>query len=250
MPEPQSPWIVTQPRPGARLRLFCFPYSGGGATVFRGWSDALPGVEVSAIVSPGRETRLREPVVTQLGPLVEACEGEVLRRGDLPFVFYGHSLGAFVAFEVARALRRRGAALPRHLFAGASVAPQVHAVAAPIARGSDAGLIARLRRYGGTPEEVLAEPDLMALLLRPFRADLRIFEDYRASDEPPLDVPITAFAGATDEFAPQERIEGWAAQTSRGFSLRTFPGGHLFLQSSRAALHQAMLADLAPILGA
>jgi medium-chain acyl-[acyl-carrier-protein] hydrolase len=249
MPVPQSPWIALQPRPGARLRLFCFPHSGGGGTAFRGWSEALPSVEVCAFVPPGREARLREPSLTRLEPLVEACVEEIARRADLPFAFYGHSLGALVAFEAARALRRRGAPLPRHLFAGAAVAPQAHAVATPIHRGPDAGLIARLRRYGGTPEAVLAEPELMALLLPAFRADLGIFESYRLVEEPPLDVPITAFGGVADDFARPAAMEGWRAQTSMAFSLRTFPGGHLFLQSSRAALLESMLADLAPLLG-
>ena len=250
MPDLATSWIVRQPRPAAGLRLFCFPYSGGGAGAYRGWSTALPSIEVCAFQPPGRETRLREPPLTTFGPLVDAYLREILLRDDRPFAFYGHSLGAFVAFEVTRALRRRGSPLPQHLFAGAAVAPQLHAVAAPAHRGPDSGLIAKLRRYGGTPEAVLAEPELMALLLPAFRADLTLFETYRAADEPPLDVPITAFGGLADDNARQLEIEGWRAQTSRGFALRMFPGGHLFLQPARAALLAAMLADLAPVLGA
>lgn len=247
-PALSSPWIVRQPSPTARLRLFCFPFSGGGASAFRGWSDALPSTEVCAVQPPGRETRRREPLLTRMDAYVTELVREIQLRADLPFAFYGHSLGALAAFEVARSLRRLGAPSPRHLFAGASVAPHLHSVATPVHLGPDSGLIAKLRRYGGTPEAVLAEPDLMALLLPAFRADMTIFETYRAADEPPLDLPITAFGGLVDEHASRARLEGWRDQTTRAFALHMFPGGHLFLQTARAALLAAVREELAPIL--
>jgi medium-chain acyl-[acyl-carrier-protein] hydrolase len=239
-----SPWIVRVPRSEARLRLFCFPFSGAGALPFRGWSDSLPGVEACAFVPPGRETRLKESPITRMDPLVAELVREVLAHPGLPFAFYGHSLGAFVALEVARQLRRRGAPMPERLFVASATAPQLHHVAAPIAGGPDAVLIARLRRYGGTPEAVLAEPELMALLLPAFRADYGIWEAYRSADEPPLDVPISAFGGLSDDMTPREEIEGWRAQTTRAFALRMLPGGHLFLNTARPALLAALREDL------
>lgn len=243
-----SPWVVRETRPGARLRLFCFPHSGSGVQPYRGWSQGLPGVEACAFLPPGRETRLREPPLTRMEPLVAELVRQVLALQDLPFAFYGHSLGAYVALEVARALRRRGAPMPQHLFVASSGAPQLHHVTTPIHTGPDAGLIALLRRYGSTPEAVLAEPDLMALLLPAFRADYGIWETYVYTDEPPLDVPISAFGGLTDEMATRERIEGWRAQTTGTFVLQMFPGGHLFHTTMRGALLAAMQEDLEPLL--
>jgi medium-chain acyl-[acyl-carrier-protein] hydrolase len=245
--EHSSPWIVRKPRLGARLRLFCFPYSGGGAQPFQGWSDVLPGVEVAAFLPPGRETRMSERPLTHLDPLLAAVVAQVMAQADLPFAFYGHSLGGFVAFEAARALRRRGLPMPRHLFVGSSGAPQLHEVSVPIHAGPDAGLVERLRRYGGTPEAVLAEPELMALILPAFRADYGIWETYRPAAEPPLDIPISAFGGLADDNTSRARIEGWRAQTTRAFSVRMLPGGHLFLQTARPALLAALREDLAAV---
>jgi surfactin synthase thioesterase subunit len=205
-------------------------------------------VEPCAFLPPGREARLREPPLTQIEPLVTELEREVLALQDLPFAFYGHSLGAFVALEVARALRRRGAPMPKRLFVASSGAPQLHKVDTQIHRGPDSGLIERIRRYGGTPEAVLAEPELMALLLPAFRADYGIWERYTYADEPPLDVPISAFGGLADAMVPRERIEGWRAQTTGAFALQMFAGGHLFHTTARPALLAVIQEDLAPLL--
>src|SRR4051812_43491163 len=95
-----SPWIVRKSRSQARLRLFCFPYSGGGAGAFRGWADAMPSLDVCAIQAPGREARMREPALTRMEPLVAALTEVIRPLAGEPYAFFGHSLGSFVAFEV------------------------------------------------------------------------------------------------------------------------------------------------------
>lgn len=239
-------WIVKKPRPSARLRLFCFPYSGGGATAFRGWAEAMPSVEVCAVQAPGRETRLREPAETRMAPLVEGIVAALRGHLDRPFAFFGHSLGSLVAFETARALRRAGLPAPRHLFSSGCPAPQTHHVERPIHGLPDARLIEALRRYQGTPEEVMRNEELMNLLLPIVRADFTIYETYSMTEEAPLDLPITVLGGLEDEHTTREELEGWRAQTTRGFVLRMFPGGHFFVHTHRAPLLDTVLQDLDP----
>lgn len=248
-PGPTSPWIVRKARSGARARLFCFPYSGGGAIAYRAWAEAMPDVEVCALQAPGRESRLREPALTRMEPLVAGVM-EAIRplTAERPYAFFGHSLGAFVAFETARALRREGAPMPRHLFASGCPAPQEHVVGRRIHMLSDAELVAALRRYRGTPEEVLRNDDLMSLLLPVLRADFTVYETYRPTDEPALDVPITAFGGLDDDHATPAQVEGWRDHTAQRFDRRMFAGHHFFLHEERTRIIGAVLAALGPLL--
>lgn len=244
-----SPWIVKKARPEARARLFCFPYSGGGAIAFRGWAEAMPSVEVCAIQAPGRESRLREPALTRMDLLVAgALEAIRPLAGERPYAFFGHSLGAFVAFEAARALRREGSPMPRHLFASGCPAPHEHVVGRRIHTLSDAELLAALRRYRGTPEEVLRNDDLMSLLLPVLRADFAVYETYRPAGEPALDVPITAFGGLDDDHATPAQIDGWRDHTAQRFERRMFAGHHFFLHEERTRILGDVLAALGPLL--
>jgi medium-chain acyl-[acyl-carrier-protein] hydrolase len=248
-PDPGSSWFVTKPTPGARVRLFCFPFSGGGSTAYRGWAEALRGVEVTTVIPPGREVRLREPAFTRMEPLVAALvEALRPRLDDRPFAFFGHSLGAYVALEAARALRRANAPMPRHLFASGCPAPDRRVSRPPIHALPDRAFIEALRRYGGTPEEVLRHEELMELLMPVLRADLEVYETHRDSPEPPLDLPLSAFGGEDDDRATPAEVEGWRAHTSQAFSLRLYPGRHFFVHAERERVHAAILEDLAPLL--
>jgi len=229
-----TPWLVRpRPNPGAALRLVCFPYGGAGTTVFRTWPAALPAdVEVVAVELPGRESRSREPRFERLAPLVAALTDAVAPRLDTPFAIYGHSLGSLVGFGFARELRRRGLPGPRHLFVSGRRAPQLPE-RTELATLPDREMAAALRRMGGIPDVVFAEPDLLAWYLPIIRDDVRISELEVIADDAPLPCPITAFGGLADDLATPAEIEAWRSQTSAAFDHELFPGGHFFLQTAR-----------------
>lgn len=238
-------WITCpRPSPQARLRLFCFPYAGGGASVFRTWSDDLPSIEVCPVQLPGRETRLREPPFTRLEPLVEAVLQALRPYITMPFAFFGHSLGALISFELARTLARQNAPGPVRLFVSGRWAPQVQKANSSIHRLPEPEFMAELGRLSGTPAEVLQNAELMELFLPVLRADFEVNETYVYTAGEPLDCPVSAFGGLQDSVTSRDELAAWREQTSGAFVLRMFPGGHFFLHSARALLLRAVAQDL------
>jgi surfactin synthase thioesterase subunit len=225
-------WIAfRQPVPEARLRLFCFPYAGAGALIFRTWSDGLPAdVEICPVQLPGRGTRVRELPFTQLSPLVEALAQALAPLLDRPFAFFGHSLGALVSFELARRVRRQYGVHPVRLFVSAGRAPQIPHRGPPIHALPEKEFLAELRRLNGTPSELLGHEELMAIMLPLLRADFAVYETYVYSTEPPLSCPISVFGGLHDHRVNNSDLEAWGAQTDVSFSLRMLPGDHFFLK--------------------
>ena len=233
------------PSVGASVRLFCFPFSGGNASAYGTLTSALPtNIDVCAIQLPGRGGRLREAPVAQITQLVSMLADGLAQHLDHPYAFFGHSMGALIAFELTRELRRRGRPLPLHLFASACAAPnildrdQTHKL-------SDDQLIERLRALGGTSDEVLACRELMAMIIPVMRADAAISEGYEYQAQAPLSIPITAFCGLMDEKAPQAQMEVWQQHTTRTFHMNMVPGGHMFLLAEEldvvaAAVGQAL----------
>jgi surfactin synthase thioesterase subunit len=225
--------------------VFCFPYAGGGASAFRGWARELPAdVEVLAIRAPGRESRIAETPFARLEPLVSALTEVLLPHLDIPFVFFGHSLGALVCFEVARELRRRSAPGAVRLIVSGRQAPHVPDPDPPVHHLPDREFLIAVREFNGTPDEVVQHAELLELLLPVLRADIAINETYEYRSEPPLDCPISAFGGLQDEKSPRESIAAWRKQTSSAFSLRMFPGDHFFIHTARRSVLEAISQDL------
>jgi medium-chain acyl-[acyl-carrier-protein] hydrolase len=243
-------WFVRKnQRHGARLRLFCFPYAGGSAAVYREWTRYLPAsVEVVPIEYPGRGGRLSEPPFNVLSKLLQALHPEIVPLLDVPFAFFGHSMGASIAFELCRILRKQDGMLPRRLFVSGRRAAQVpdnDPLTYDLPRDE---FLAEVRRLNGTPPEVLEHEELMELMMPLLRADFQLVQTYEYLPERPLDCPITAYGGLGDLDVPRDSIQGWKMQTSGDFRLRMLPGDHFFLKSSQDLLLDSVAAEIDLIL--
>jgi surfactin synthase thioesterase subunit/glycosyltransferase involved in cell wall biosynthesis len=255
---PSSAWF-----PGAEehegLRLFWFPHAGGGAghagggaghagggAAHAGGGAAQAGglPQVCPVRLPGRESRLAEAPFERMGPLVAALANAIEPYLARPFAFFGHSMGAAVAFELARLLRRRHQPLPKMLIASSARAPQYRRNHVPPAAPSDEQFLAELRRLEGIPNEVLDDPAMMRALLPALRADTALYRNYVYTEDAPLACPVHAYGGAEDPNVLREHLEAWAQQTAGQFALRLFPGGHFYWNAGRAALEQALAEDL------
>ena len=240
-------WIVTpRPNPRARLRLFCFPYGGAGASIFRTWSDGLlQDVELCAVQLPGRENRLRETPFTEVPALVETLAEVLPPLFTVPFAFFGHSLGAFVGFELACKLRNQNTQGPVHLFVSGQRAPQRPDPLPPIYLLDDDRFLEEIcRRYDAIPLSVLHSEEMMRIVLPILRADYTMNDTYTCMNKRPLDCPITCFGGEQDAETTKEYLAAWADQTHGSFMLKMFAGGHFFIQRERESFLRALSEDL------
>ena len=241
-----TPWLsCRRSSPSGRVRLFCFPYAGAGALIFRAWGSCLPTtVEVCPVQLPGHGSRMKEPPFTSLGPLVSDAAAALLPHLGERFAFFGHSMGALIAFELARLLRREHCLMPCHLFISGAPAPQLQRTGPITYDLPDTEFLGTLRELNGTPKEVLEERDLMQVLLPLLRADFAVCQTYEYVNDIPLPCPITAFGGMDDAEASRERVEAWCAQTISGFSLHLLPGDHFFLHSQHAFMLRMLAREL------
>ncbi len=245
-PETKRWFPYARPLPSPRLRLFCLPYAGGGASLFRPWASLLPsGVELWAAQPPGRETRFGEPAFTRAAAYVASLSEAVrpLLLDGVPYAFFGHSMGALMAFELARALRTQPVPQPRMLFVSARQAPHLP----PHQRAHDLPepeFIEYLRRLQGTPEAVLENEELRAIIFPLLRRDFEVLELYEYRPEPPLDVPLRALGGLEDRPVGLAQLEAWREHSRAFLGVRQLPGGHLYLNEDRERLIRAIVEDL------
>jgi len=240
-------WIACpQPNPKADLRLFCFPYAGGGAKIFQKWADSLPrNVEVRAVRLPGRDSRLREPALTSMPELVELISRAMRPYVDQPFAFFGHSMGAKLCFEVALELRKQLGVEPAHLIASGCRAPHLRSTDTPMHQLTEPEFIERLRSLNGTPREILEHADMMGLLLPALRADFQVIETYLPDPlAPPLACPLTVYGGLHDPEVQRADLEAWGIYTTANFTVRMLPGDHFFLHLSEYLLLRTLSRDL------
>ena len=240
-------WVIrAEPRPSAKLRLFCFPYAGVGTSAFRGWAEAADrDIEVCTVQLPGRENRLRERPFASMAELLPHLSKVLSELLDRPYLLYGHSLGGRLAFQVARTFRDARLAAPLHLFVGASPAPQVpwlHSLTHGLTE--DDFLREIQRRYGGMPAQIMDDPELRALVVPALRADVTMMETYQYQPGPPFDFGITAFTGNRDPVVKRPSVDEWRHQTTSIFHCQELDGDHFFTQSARPQLLETIAAGV------
>ncbi len=252
-----TPWIAyRQPQSHARVKLFCFPYGGGGASIYRGWQNEISdAIEICPVQIPGRESRMNEIPHTNLKLLIDELLQHLSHELTQPFAFFGHSFGALIAFELARELRRRGLPQPAHLFVSAFPDPRLPAkslnkmlqqlqdaeinlfTAQPnqvidhldddkLSALSDILNANGINQYGDN----LKERDISKALLPIFCGDMGIVHSYQFQSEEPLEVAITVFAGKQDTWVAYEDHLPWHEHTRGQYQIHTFDSGHLFIK--------------------
>lgn len=229
------------------MRVFCLPYAGAGALVYRSWqnSDVVPpGMAVWPIQLPGREDRIREQPYRSMHALVEALTDVMEGVLDVPFALFGHSMGALIALELARSLRRRSLPGPAHVIVSGAGAPHLPRVGPSLQDLlDDDALIARLLELNGTRPEVFASRELRELVLPLVRADFSVCETYQCTNEAPLDCAITAYGGAQDASVSIAALAAWKVHSRGAFHMHVLPGDHFFI-GKQWPLMRVQLAEL------
>jgi medium-chain acyl-[acyl-carrier-protein] hydrolase len=247
MPPVDNPWIVRRNvSRDATLRVFCVPYAGAGAAIFRDWHNAFPShIEVCAIEPPGRFARQGDPVPTDMSAYADAMEAALGPFLDVPFAFFGYSLGALMAFECARRVRARRGLEPSSLIVAAHKAPQLAHRNGQLSGIPKSEFVPAIeRRYGPLDPAIRSEPQVLDMVVNIMRTDLKLLEDYRYEAGQAFECPILAVGGLSDESVTQTELEGWREQTARAFRVEMLSGGHFFLRTSASALHALVRSEL------
>ena len=199
-----------------------------------------PGVDVWPVQLPGRGSRYKEPAYSSMEPLVRAVSTAIGPYLDVPFCFFGHSVGGMMSYELAHAVFEEFGAEVKHLFVSGTRAPHLARVMADIHSLPDDQFLEQLKALNGTPPEVLENPEIIRIMMTTLRADFKIAETYHCSTKPPLSCPITAFGGLEDTEVPPDALEEWKTHTTSSFDLWQLPGDHFFIHSSESLVLQVL----------
>lgn len=243
-----SAWLPEDARPDVGVRLFCFHAAGSGASAFRAWPRALPEwIDVRAVQLPGRESRMRESPFRHMSALVDALAEALAAELEIPFAFFGHSLGGRIAFELTRSLEARGAALPARVIMASTAEPETLS-AADHASSSlpDAEFEAYVARFGGFPDDLRRFPRQFRAICDLLRADLALLSSADVGRVEPLRSPLHVIGASGDPMVRRENLEPWRRWVSDPgrFEVHWFEGDHFFIQERTASVATWMAALL------
>ncbi len=226
-----------------QAKIFAFPYSGAGASVYLQWASYFSqhGIDFIGVQLPGRENRRGDKPLSNLSVLIDHLLSAITPYTHQPFVFFGHSLGALVAFELSRALHKKGLALPKHLFVSAFRPPSLPNPNKALHQLEREAFIDGIRAYGNTPEAVLSNTVLMDMFLPMLRADFALNETYCYKKEAPLSCPITVFKGSEDSFVNPNNMGYWQQETQAKYEEVEYKGHHFFLDEHKQSISQRLV---------
>ncbi|WP_437612221.1 thioesterase domain-containing protein [Sorangium sp. So ce834] len=239
----KNPWLSHwTARTDAKLRLFCFPYAGAGGAIYRDWAKSLPAhIDVCPIEPPGRFARSKEKQPRSMSEFIDGIERGLDDMLDLPFACFGYSLGALMAFEWARSLRRRRGIEPTCMVVAASRAPHVPARLPPISHLPASEFLRRVQqRYGAFDRVIQEDPELLQLVGKIMQVDLEVLERYECGGEAPFTCPFTAIGGTDDPGAKREDLDAWGSHTVGGCDVRMVDGDHFFIRTRGQELLDAV----------
>ncbi len=238
-------FLIPQTNPDAVVRLFCFPFAGGGASAYYHWHKNLPPfVELIGIQLPGRENRTNEPYFQCMTSLVDVLFRQIQPFLNIRFLFYGHSIGALLAFELARRLRRENCDLPEFLLVSASKPPQTVPHSTIATTLPEKQFIEKISIYENLPTQLLADTDFRKMVIQKLRADISLLETYTYTPERPFEFPIVAYSGESDPVTSTGIMEQWRCQTNGPFVLKVIPGGHFFIKNSQSIFLSEMTKEI------
>ena len=233
----------------AKIRLFCFPYSGASATIYFSWLNEFPElIEICPIQFPGRGNRVSERLKTSIHDLVEDAVESFEGFLDKPYAFFGHSLGALFSFELTRKLREAGYLLPLHLFMSGHGAPHLPDTNPRIHDLPHEEFIQKLHELNGMTKDVLENKELMEMVEPVIRADFKMCESYIYHEQEPFHLPISAYGGIEDPFVSKQELESWQKHSDQRVVLRLFPGDHFYLNSSKFLLINSLAREMSKYL--
>jgi medium-chain acyl-[acyl-carrier-protein] hydrolase len=240
-------FLKPQPNASASMQLFCFPFAGGNASTYRPWIKYLHrDIELITVQLPGRGSLLAQKPFDNMSDLVAELAVHIKNIIEKPYVFFGHSLGSKIAFELACALQRQHCPLPVHFFASGAGAPFKPRMASAIHQLPDAEFIRRIGALCGTPEKILQNDELMRFMLPALRADFKLIETYIGDGAHELPIPLTILGGEFDEAIARDDLLAWQKVFGCVKDIKIFPGGHFFINQHAAdivALINALLTE-------
>jgi medium-chain acyl-[acyl-carrier-protein] hydrolase len=241
---------LTAPLPGISTRLFCLPYAGGSAAIYQEWQKQVaPQFQICAVELPGRGWRSTESLPLSIHALAHEIASSLHAHGETPFALFGHSMGARIAYEIARNLEAAGNRSLSCLIVSGSRAPFLPKVEPAFSNLSDSVFLDHIRQLNGTPPEIFADADLMSVVLPILRSDFKICEEYDLKEKHVLRIPITVLAGEEDTDISIADVEAWGTLTTERFETLKFPGDHFFIKSSEAAVVSAVNDTLVGLCG-
>ncbi len=233
------------PRQNPKVHLVCLPHAGATAAAYRSWGAGFPNeIEVWAVQLPGKGWRVKEQPISDLKRMADRVVEAVLDEVPEPFAFFGHSMGAWLGLEVVRRLESVGIR-PHSLLVSGRQGPELGNTQPPLRHLDDVAFVREVQiRYGGIPQEILREPELLELLLPAVRADIVALETYEHDPGPKLSCPLTALGGHRDSNVPVEHLRPWGFETTGPFQVVTFPGGHFYFADNPAPLFRTIVSQL------